>query len=103
MRIDDALTPNIPGLAEKKAKLGKTTQQFEAFFLQTMLKSMRKTVPNSSSHSRETGVYTEMFDEVLAENMSKTGRFGFGDMLYRNLERALVAQETAREASKKDD
>lgn len=87
----------------KRARLRETTQEFEAYFLQTMIREMRKTIPQDPKTSTsESKYYKEMLDEVFARSMSKTGRFHLAETLYRYLERAALAEadaETNKEAS----
>ncbi|MEI6512223.1 MAG: rod-binding protein [bacterium] len=81
-----------PDKVAEKQKLKKATQDFEAFFLQSIWKAMRKTVGQGiKSKTSESRLYTEMMDEVFANNMSKTNKFGLGDVLYKTLEKSVDA------------
>ncbi|WP_438767237.1 flagellar assembly peptidoglycan hydrolase FlgJ [Kushneria sp. TE3] len=65
--------------------LKETTQQFEALFLQKMLKSMRDAMPKSDllkSDSMDT--YTKMLDQQWAQNLSEQG-IGLSDMMIKQL------------------
>jgi Rod binding domain-containing protein len=71
-----------------KTALRKAAEQFEALFVQEMLKTMRQTVEkdeNTSSAHMET--YESMLDRELALQMSKRGTVGVADMLVTHLER----------------
>lgn len=72
---------------EKKARnkeLKEASKEFEAFFLQQMLNSMRDTVIRSDlfGDSREREIYEEMLDEALSEEASEAGGIGLADMIY---------------------
>jgi flagellar protein FlgJ len=59
-------------------------QDFESVFISYILKSMRKTIPNSNlgdSSSQE--IYTSMMDEELARNVAKGSGIGLADVLFR--------------------
>ena len=74
--------------AGEKTALRKAAEQFEALFIQEMLKTMRQTVEkdeNTTSAHMET--YESMLDRELALQMSKRGTVGVADMLVAHLER----------------
>ncbi|ARS54076.1 flagellar assembly peptidoglycan hydrolase FlgJ [Kushneria konosiri] len=65
--------------------LKETTQQFEALFLQKMMKSMRDAMPKSDllkSDSMDT--YTQMLDKQWAQDLSEQG-IGLSDMMVKQL------------------
>ena len=62
-------------------------QQFEAVFLQTMLKSMRDASPQDGPmDSEQTRMYTSMLDQQLAQSLSAKG-IGLADVMLRQLKR----------------
>lgn len=68
--------------------LQETAQQFEAMFLQMIMKSMRATVEKSdlfSSQSMDT--YEAMYDRELATVLARRGGIGLADVLTEQLER----------------
>ena len=74
--------------AGDKTALRKAAEQFEALFIQEMLKTMRQTVEkdeNTTSAHMET--YESMLDRELALQMSKRGTVRGADMLVTHLER----------------
>jgi flagellar protein FlgJ len=76
---------------DPKAALKGAAQQFEALFLQMVLKSMRDAIPKSGlldSDSEKT--YTSMLDQQLATSISKSGT-GLADVIARQLGRYVVA------------
>ncbi|HUL63666.1 MAG TPA: flagellar assembly peptidoglycan hydrolase FlgJ [Burkholderiaceae bacterium] len=76
---------------DPQAALKGAAQQFEALFLQMVLKSMRDAIPKSGlldSDSEKT--YTSMLDQQLSTSISKSGT-GLADVIARQLGRYVVA------------
>jgi len=66
-------------------------KQFEALFMQMVLKSMREASPKSGMlDSNEQQTYTSMLDEQLAQKIA-TGGTGLADVIARQLSRNLPA------------
>jgi flagellar protein FlgJ len=62
--------------------LKQTAQQFEAYFLQEMMKSMRKTIEKSDLIEQgSVEFYEEMMDKELAMSMSRRGGIGLAQSL----------------------
>jgi len=60
--------------------------QFEAMFIQMMLKSMRDAVPKGGLfNSNDIETYTEMADQQIAVNLAKGGGIGLADVIARQL------------------
>lgn len=75
---------------DPRAALKGATQQFEAYFMQTMLKSMRDTLSQDSMFdSDQTRFYTSMFDQQLGQNLAGSGAMGLARMLEAQLSRGL--------------
>jgi flagellar protein FlgJ len=68
-------------------KLMATCRDFEALFIQQLLKEMRKTVPKDGiiPESYEQSIYNSMLDEEWANSMSESKSFGLADMLFEQL------------------
>ena len=67
------------------AGLKEASKQFEAVFIQMMLKSMRAAVPKSEmSSNSQTEMYTEMLDQQWAQSLSGKG-IGLAEQLTRQL------------------
>lgn len=80
------------GYTRQRDKLKKATQDFEAVFLTQILKQAHKTMQGEGSlfgKSSQSQFYAEMRDEMMAQNLSKTGQFGLGRMLFQKLEQTL--------------
>ena len=68
------------------AALEKVATQFEALFMQMMLKSMRETVSQDGMFDNEaTRTYMGMLDQQLATSMSGKSGLGLADMLVKQL------------------
>ena len=79
----------LKGQARKDAKgaLRETAQQFEALFLQMMMKSMREsTVKSEMSESNTMETFEGMFDKEVSVQLAKKNSMGLADMLVKNLE-----------------
>lgn len=67
--------------------LKEVAQQFEAIFINMMLKSMREALPKKGIFdSQQTQFYTQMLDQQLAQKMSTSG-IGLADMMVQQLTR----------------
>jgi len=87
---------------ETDAATYEASRQFEALFLQMMLKSMREAVPQSGLlDSPQTQIYTELLDQQLAQQMAGNG-VGLTEQLVRQLQQQrqmVAAPATADEAA----
>lgn len=86
---------DFSGLAELKsaarrdadASRREVAEQFEALFIQSMLKSMRDTLPGDElGGSDQVALYQDMFDKQLSLDMAKHGGIGIADVLERQLD-----------------
>ncbi|MCC5909637.1 MAG: rod-binding protein [Clostridiaceae bacterium] len=93
MKINDALIHlnNEKTIKQKNIddskKLKAACQEFEAIFLNMMLKQMRSTIPDGGltekSYARD--IYESLQDEEMSKEMSKTGGIGLAQQLYKQL------------------
>lgn len=86
--------PPTPGgqLDKTHAGLMKAAQGFESYFVDEMLKEMRKTVPKDElfgDGADEEDIFQDMSDQAVADSMAKTGSFGIANMLYSQLSKGL--------------
>jgi flagellar protein FlgJ len=66
-------------------------QQFEAVFLNMMLKSMRDATPQDGAFdNQQTKMYTGMLDQQLAQSMANRG-IGLADIMVKQLSHTLAA------------
>ena len=88
-----ALAPTDGRQAAAGTRAAKLWQQccgFESVFLNEMMKSMRKTVPDSKgimAQSNEQKQIQTMYDEKLSETMAKRGTAGLATRLYDDFRR----------------
>ena len=94
-------------LAAKSGDAGankKVAQQFESMFLAMMLKNMRATLPGSDPLANEASkMATDLYDQQLAQNLSKGRGMGLADAIVAQIERsqgkAVAAQGGASRAA----
>ena len=72
--------------ADQKGTVREAAQQFEAYFLQEIMKSMRATVENGGLvDSNAVSTYQDMMDKEVAQQMAKGKGIGLADMLVSQL------------------
>ena len=78
--------------------LKESAKQFEAMFLNMMLKSMRQaTVSDGLTDSQDSQLYTSMFDQQISQSMAQRG-MGLADMLLRQLNTQQLAPQAQAQA-----
>jgi flagellar protein FlgJ len=101
-----AVYTDFQGLMRLKAEAGKqtpeaireTARQFEALFVQTMLKAMRDASPGEGmGESDQTEFYRDMYDQQMALHMVKGRGLGIADMLVSRLGGGGANAETLQE------
>ena len=71
---------------DSSAAIEKVAEQFEALFLQSMLKSMRKTMSGDSiMDNDQSRLYQEMFDQQIAIDLAKKRQAGIADAILSQL------------------
>jgi Rod binding domain-containing protein len=79
-----------------KSALRETAQQFEAMFLQMMMKSMRESVEKSDlTQSEHADMFEGMFDREVSMAMARRNSLGVADMLVQAQTRQMSAMSTA--------
>lgn len=79
------------------AKLRQATRDVEAIFFKDVLSAMRRTVPeNREGLSYGADIYQDLFDTAFSRTAASTGAFGISELLYKAMEKAVIAQEKAR-------
>ena len=73
------------------ARLREASNEFEAIFIQQMLKTMRKTALESDFIKKSEGekIFRSMLDEQYAILSAKSGRLGLGEMIFQQLKSNL--------------
>ncbi len=75
-------------------------QQFEAIFMNQLMKSMRETLPKEGMLSSfSVDMYESMFDQEVAGEMSRGRGMGLADVLYTQLSRMNGTQPEGDENS----
>jgi Rod binding domain-containing protein len=93
----------LKGQARQDAKgaIRETAQQFEALFLQMMMKSMRESIVKSElSESNTMETFEGMFDKEVSVQLAKKNSMGLADMLVKNLEQQQANVATTAEILK---
>ena len=81
---------------DDKSALRETAQQFEAMFLQMMMKSMRESIEKSDlTHSEHAEMFEGMFDREVSLAMARRNSLGLADMLVQAQTRQMSAMSTA--------
>ena len=79
-----------------QAALRETAQQFEAMFLQMMIKSMRESIDKSDlMQSEHADLFEGMFDREVSLAMARRNSLGLADMLVQAQTRQMSAMSTA--------
>lgn len=76
----------------KEKELKKACEGFEAIIVNTMLKSMRESLPGDALFGESNGsnIYKSMYDQYLAEEVSKKNQsIGLKEFLYKQLKDSL--------------
>lgn len=80
-----------------KEALRATAQQFESYFLQMMLRTMRQTLSQDGPFdSQETKMFSDMFDQQVAQDISQSKGLGLADMLVAQLQASLDAKQSIK-------
>ncbi len=82
-------------LSRDAASLKKSCQEFEAIFVQSMFKAMRKTIPDGGLFEKDTAhqIYQDMLDSEISKEISKRQSIGLADQMYRQMENFLPDPE----------
>jgi flagellar protein FlgJ len=86
---------------DAKGAIRETAQQFEALFLQMMMKSMRESIVKSElSESSTMETFEGMFDKEVSVQLAKKNSIGLADMLVKNFEQQQASIATTTEILK---
>ena len=92
---------DVGGEGQKQA-VRQAAQQFEAVFMNMLMKSMRDTLPKDGMlESDTTRAYTGMFDQQIAQKLSEKG-VGLADMIVRQLERRSIDPANLPQGGRRD-
>lgn len=93
--------PRMPVVGKQQDQLKKACQDFEAMFLSSLMKSMRKTVVQTDifGSAQKEDMFKDMMDSEICKSAAKTSSVGIADMMYRQLNhdsRLSIGSETSR-------
>lgn len=79
--LEKAVTP------EDEKKIKESARQFESYFINTLFKEMRKTLPKTDllGDSNAKDIFEDMLYEQYAEELSKGGGIGLADMMTKQM------------------
>jgi len=90
----DALESAVAAADDKE--LLSACKEFESYFIQMMLREMRKTVDTSARlipKSNAENIFQDMLDEQYASEAAKNGRgIGLAEMMYKQMKRSSAAE-----------
>lgn len=67
-----------------------SAQQFESYFLQMMMRTMRQTLSQDGPFdSQETKTFSEMFDQQIAQKIAQNKGVGLADMMVQQLQASM--------------
>lgn len=83
-----AMRGDLPGKEREQARLKEVAKEFEALLLESMMREMRKNVPESPIFGRDTSreIFNEMLDGEYVRLLVQQGGLGIADLLVRQLE-----------------
>lgn len=85
-------TSNLVRNITKEKELKEASAGFEAIFLNTMIKSMRESLPGDAllNDSHGMDIYKSMYDQYLADELSKSKTsIGIKEFLYQQLKDSI--------------
>lgn len=104
MEINNIQVHNDPTLLQKKVesaakkmedeKLKEVCKEFESIFLSTMLKEMKKTIPDDGLIEKGMGteIFEDMYIDEISQEVSKDGDgIGIAKMLYEQFNKGYVS------------
>ena len=90
------------GEYKDEIELKELARQFEAIFVNQLMKAMRETLPKEGLLSSfSVDMYESMFDQEVAGEMSKGKGMGLADILYTQLSRMNANKPDAEENPQK--
>jgi flagellar protein FlgJ len=69
------------------AELMEACKSFETYFVEQVVKAMRKTVPNNEEENDYMNYFGDMLYQKYSENITESGELGIAQMLYESMKR----------------
>ena len=87
---------------EKRAELQKGAKAFESYFIQSLLKEMRKGLSPEKGAGSGMGksLYTSLFDQAISEKIAESGGIGLSKLLTEKLSQSLQFSDQATDKIK---
>lgn len=90
MKIDNSTITNTiqkSNTGNEDAKLKKACSDFESMLISQMLSKMREATPKTDlfGSGEEEGIFQNMMDQEIAQNIAKTDSMQIGEFLYKQL------------------
>ena len=79
LAVQQAQAPNADSLRSKDQI--EAARAFESFMVQTMVKEMRKTIPEGMLSSSAADMFMDIFDQEIASRIADSGGLGFESLL----------------------
>jgi len=81
--------------SEQASQVKKAALAFEAYFIQSLLKEMRKAQPQGGLFDGGSGkeIYQSLFDEKIAQKMAESGGIGLSRLIVEKLSTGLKNSE----------
>ena len=76
--------------AEEKQAIREAAEAFESYFIQILLREMRRTIPDDGGlipKSQAERIFTEMLDEEIAKEAARAGGIGLSQVIVQQLTR----------------
>jgi len=68
-------------------ELMEACKSFETYFVEQVVKAMRKTIPNNEEKNDYINYFGDMLYEKYSENITDSGELGIAQMLYESMKR----------------
>ncbi|MFN7294473.1 MAG: rod-binding protein, partial [Lysobacteraceae bacterium] len=86
MRIDARPMPLQAPAAPDAARVDKVARDMEGLFAQMMIRAMREATPDDASFPGAAGQFRDLYDQKLAEAMTRGRGLGLAPMIARQIE-----------------
>jgi len=89
MSASQQINPDMKLNKHNPEALKKICLEFEAIFFNSMVKAMRKTIPDGGMFPKNNAqkIYQEMLDMEISNSASSNQSIGIADMMYRQIKR----------------
>lgn len=89
MNVSGINTTSADNNTQALEKLKQLSKDFEAIFVDMMLKSMKIGQDDTLSNSSENSIYQSMYQDALAKQISNTSSFGIASMIFDSIKKEI--------------